>query len=204
MSSLNDGLIGHWTFESLAESGRLVKDTSGSGNDGWILGTPLVVKGKYRNGLLFRGDEDRMMIEDLGAAAPATVMFWFNTRELVNDRVVLTQASGAETQAGALCFSGISLQVWTGVEWRTVIDKGLRFDAWQHIAVAFDGGEASGYLNGGKQEKVEVGFDFSGVSASIAGRFLSTHGNPYIGRLDDFRIYDKALKSGEIFDIYSA
>ncbi len=79
-------------------------------------------------------------------------------------------------------------------------DKGV----WQHVAVVYQkDGSATGYLNGGKSGTFESAFDFKGIKAGIAARFIDEHGSPFAGALDDFRIYSHALTNDEVKALYS-
>lgn len=195
----NRGLVGHWTFDALSPDGKTLKDASGTGRHGRLTGPSALVKGKLAGALKLAGPPEQVNVGDLGVRAPATVAFWFNTRELFIDRRILSQRTGPNDAAGALRFDGGQIEVFDGKAWHLLVKRGLRFDTWQHAAVLFDSqGSATGYLNGRPQQTAMSGFDFAGVEATIGGKHLGKTGNPFIGRLDDFRIYSRALSVEDI------
>ena len=76
-----DGLVAHYSFDT--GQGVSVKDRSGQGNDGKILGGAARVKGKFGTALSFDGVDDYV---DCGAkpslniGKSGTVMFWFKPK----------------------------------------------------------------------------------------------------------------------------
>ena len=68
---------------------------------------------------------------------------------------------------------------------------------WMHVAATFDGGTFRFFING---KLVATGRGTLG-SATDAPLTLGTSGgvkNPWVGRLDDVRIYNRALTSSEV------
>jgi hypothetical protein len=194
-----EGPAAHWTFDELSPDGKSVPDVSGGKHPGRLAGPSVLVEGKLGKALKLAGPPEQVSVGELGVRAPATVAFWFNTRELFSDRIILSQVTGPEDAAGALRFDGGQIEVFDGQAWRLLVKWGLRFDTWQHVAVVFDPqGNAIGYLDGQPQETVKSGFDFAGAEAGIAAKRLGKTGNPFIGRLDDFRIYSRALSAEDI------
>ena len=193
------GPVALWTFDELAPDGKTVADGSGNGHDGRFTGAPVLVDGKLGKALKLAGPPEQVNVGDLGTRAPATVAFWCNTRELFSDRRVFSQLTGPEDAHGALRFDGGQLEVFDGHQWLLVVKWGLRFDTWLHLAVVFDAeGNATGYLNGEPKQKVKAGFAFDGAEVGIGAKQLGRAGNPFIGRLDDFRVYRRALSAEEI------
>jgi hypothetical protein len=199
------GLVGHWTFDALSAGGKTLADASGGKHAGHLTGPSVLVDGKLGKALKLAGPPEQVNLGDLKTRAPATVAFWFNTRELFSDRRILSQLSGPETAAGALRFDGGQIEVFDGKRWQLVIKWGLRFDTWHHVAIVFDSrGKATGYLDGKRSESAKSGFDFAGVQAAIGAKQLGKMGNPFIGCLDDFRVYSRALSAEQIRRLCSA
>jgi hypothetical protein len=195
----DEALVAHWTFDQLSPDGKSVPDACDGKHPGHLTAPAALADGKLGKAIQLLGPPGQVDVGDLGVRAPATIAFLFNTRELFGDRRILSQSSGPEDAAGALRFDGGQLEVFDGGQWRRLIKRGLRFDQWQHVAVVFDrDGNATGYLNGERKETAKSRFDFAGVEAAIAGKQLNKTGNPFIGRLDDFRVYNRALSADEI------
>lgn len=196
----NDLLL-HLPFDELSADGATAPDASGHGRQVKLHGQTLV-EGIAGKALHFDGFPGQVVeLGDLKRRAPATVAVWFKTRDLVNDRRLLSQAEGPVTQTGMLRLMG-QVEVG-GPEWVGLVTHGLRHNTWTHLAVVFSAdGQATGYLNGQAQEPVKAGFDFDGVAATLGGQFLGQHGAEFTGDLDDFRLYGRALSAQEVGDLY--
>lgn len=202
-AAADDRLVVHLSFDKLSAGGSVATDTSGRENHGKLNGQ-VTAAGIVGKALKFEGYPEQVVeFEDLELTAPATVAFWLKTKDLVNDRRLLSQSEGAATQAGSMRLMG-QFEVWPGEgDWQGVVTQKIRHDTWMHLAVVFDSkGGATGYLNGEAQQTVRCGFHFSGVKAAIGGPFLGQHGAAFAGLLDDFRIYARALSPKDVSQLY--
>ena len=137
--------------------------------------------------------------------APATVAVWIRPDDLQNDRRIFGQLAGPVTQGGTLRLQEGQLQVWNGSAWHVLIREGIQSGTWTHIAVVYEpSGQASGYLNGKKQQSAPSRFDFAGANAGIGGRYLNQHGHEFVGQMRDFRINRRVLSADEIASLAKA
>jgi len=196
-----EGLVLHLPFDQLTADGTSTPDAA-QGRAVKLHGQTLV-DGVVGKALHFDGYPDQVVeLGDLKLQAPATVVLWFKTRDVVNDRRLFSQAAGPVTQAGSLRLMG-QIDVVADKQGLGVITRGLRHNTWMHLAVVFDAkGQATGYLNGEAQEPVKAGFDFDGVPATLGGKFLGQYGALFTGELDDVRLYRRALPPDEIRQLY--
>jgi|GEM_PF-5749006 len=80
-------------------------------------------------------------------------------------------------------------------------------EAWYHVAATYDGFKGIIYVNG--ERRWEENFSET-VSASTEPLYIGApyyYGNssqPFVGRIDDVRVYDRALNDQEIQDLYNA
>ena len=198
------GLAGYWKFDELTQNGETTPDASGSGHHGRVHGQALV-EGVISRALKFEGYDQIVEVGDLRLKAPAAVAFRVKTSDIFTDRRLFSQLEGAENQAGALRFDGTRVEVWDGAEWRALISRKVKINKWMHISVVFEeNGKTTGYLDGERQHIVRSGFDFDGVKAGIGAKFLGTVGNEFIGLMDDFRVYGRALGEDEIIGLYES
>jgi hypothetical protein len=196
------GLIGHWTFDELSSDGKMTPDSSGGEHAGRVYGQPLVegVRGKAIRMEAF--PEQVIDLEGLRFGAPATVSFWVWTRDLFHDRRVLSQVDEGADHTGSLRFDSGRFEVWDGSEWGLLIREGLRITQWMHIAVVYDSaGKTTGYLNGSRAYSVDCEGSFEGTNVAIGAPFYGRQGNVFSGRLDEFRIYNRALSEVEIIEL---
>lgn len=75
---------------------------------------------------------------------------------------------------------------------------------WQHVSVTFSGTACTFYLNGASVGTVTgITAPTSGTNAAIIGNNTGNT-NYFDGKIDNLRIYSRALKSSEISQIYNA
>ena len=80
---------------------------------------------------------------------------------------------------------------------------------WSHIAVTYDKSNVALYLNGGTPQLISCtgttknNPSFTGATNYI-GAQSTTASTTFVGRLDDFRLYNRALSGTEVHDLYAA
>lgn len=72
-------------------------------------------------------------------------------------------------------------------------------DVWVHVAGTYDAGDMRLYIDGTEQASQTVGATVTTYATTAIG--LKEDGIYYGGRVDDARIYDRALSAGEVSDI---
>ncbi len=180
--------------------GTVAYDASGNGNDGTFVNGPEWVDGLLGGALHFRGDAETDSVEyDLGADTlwtAGTVALWVKPDSLAQD----TWSS---------CFTnyfpnsaGIQFDVdGTDPGNYRVNPGGIIFGPatleWTHLAMAWDGTDATVYYNA---EAANTGT--LNDSQRTFNRFaigVNRNSNNWLAStLDDFRVYDRALTSEEI------
>ena len=192
-------LVVHLAFDECNPEGTATPDAAAPERLVGLHGHRLV-EGVAGKALEFDGyPEQALDLGDLELSAPASVAFWVRTRDLFNDRRVLSQTSGATTTlAGSLRLMG-QFEAWDGEAWQGLVTSDLRHNAWTHLAVVFDSnGDATAYLNGEERETVRCDLDFSGPRAAVGGKLTGQYGAVFNGILDEFRIYRGALTAAEV------
>lgn len=210
-SDVTDGLVAHWTLDET--SGSTVTDSSGNGNDGTVNGSPTWEPngGKIGGGLDFEMTSGNYIDADdpaLIAPAPFAFSAWMYARSASGDWGTLIDNAGLRCHLNHWsefieCTSDNSTYVNT--PFGSLADI---LNRWVHITIVrnssdeftfYIDGEQSGTAdqNGGVSE-VNGGFlSFGGRSDSASNKILD-------GLLDDVRIYNRALSSSEVQQIYNA
>lgn len=215
----NDGfepssnLVGYWPLNSVGDG--TAEDLSGNGNDGTIQGGVSPVSGKVADAGAFDGNDDFIRISDGGdvpsgaSGEELTVSAWIRVdsdvglgrrHEVVgifNEWVLEWNRFNNKT---------IDLATWgdnTG-QGNTTLQEG----EWHHVAATWaagSGGEVTTYVNGSPDKTVGPYGNTSPQTGNdlTVGTFLNggTPIDPFDGRLDDIRIYDRVLSDQEIQDI---
>jgi regulation of enolase protein 1 (concanavalin A-like superfamily) len=200
------GLVAHYTLEDN------VKDVSGNGHDGVILGAPTYVDGPAGKGkaMLFPGTAGNGV--DLGRFNPSektgmlSVALWAKWNGLTTqwqgligkrtawDAAQMMWQIEANQTTGALTFSRNGSGPGSG-------NPVLKVGEWTHVAVTFDKTTARFYVNGTQTGSGGFSFGSDKNSTLEFGCDNSGGGNPFNGALDDVRLYDIVLTPAEVLTL---
>ena len=139
-----------------------------------------------------------------GGGGEVTVSLWLNPDSFALDDRILGQLGGPTTQAGAVgegIYGDGALWVWDGGAQRQIANAGaLSTGAWQHLALVWDTGQVTAYLDGAKQLTASSSFQFGSGDGNlgIAGKYVNLHGDGFDGKMDDIAIFDVALTPAEV------
>ncbi|MCB9816610.1 LamG domain-containing protein [Candidatus Nomurabacteria bacterium] len=227
VSSLEDGLVAHWTFDgddiNWADTSTEVKDVSGYSNDGNARGdiaqnsTTLGVLGQAMN---FNGTTDYVQIADdteLGITDAMAISAWVklddntpNTKQFIVSKRSGTTATanyrllvddGSTYDKGELYFS-----YYAASNWRHIRSNYLIPDTeWHNLTAVFDyaNSEVVFYDNGVEVASPSITqniVDYSGTDVHIGTDSSKT--DFLAGDLDDVRIYNRTLTADEVKRLY--
>lgn len=198
--TLASGLVGHWSFEE--SDGTVVKDTSGNAHHGVTVGGPTWGQGRLGKALCFDGVDDYVRVahaDSLDLADTLTVAVWLRAENVPvrDERIVSKMYSWDVKLSGEHCFP----QFTAGNTQFAAIQQPIRRDAWQHIAFSFERGAVHGYLNGVSVPMRTDTFRAGELLLSTDyDLFIGQRGNGHFlkGRLDELRLYNRALGANEI------
>lgn len=192
-----------YTFESI--DGDVVKDLSGNGNDGKIMGAEWR-NGKFRRGLDFGGEaqEDFVEIPDhasLDLVAAVTVEMWLFLRaESVSGGTGVTK--GSTYKVGPRDNRKAELRVTRANGTAAVLsDVDLPISKWVHIAGTYDAETGVGklYIDGKLDNEKDIGGEIAPNDNVV---WLGRGANPYLdGILDDVRISNIERTQKEIQEL---
>ena len=198
-------MVGEWRLNDVTAT-----DSSGNGNDGTVHGPPVQVDGMFDDALVFNGN-DYIVIDSVADATALnnalTWESWIKTTDF-SDNVL----GGWNTSANGNLFwfrvhnelGDRFLQIYDGVSHNS--QKDVSDGIWHHIAVIYDNGNTTAYIDGeidigpysrsrtfSSSDKVTIGAEWD--SGVLSGYFN--------GIIDEVRIYNKALSSAEIQQLYA-
>jgi len=192
--------VAHWEFED--GSGDTAADSAGS-NDGIVMGAKWV-PGKIGNALWFDGIDDSVECGHDSSLNPAemTLSLWVCPERKSAMRSLVSKASSGifemdyNLQLGIM--GGLMAAFSDGSEMVVVLGaKVLATDAWSHVAFTRDGSEAALYING--SDRTGAGYS---LRPGDGGYLLRIGGpSPYQGKIDEVKIYDRALGPDQIEQI---
>jgi hypothetical protein len=182
-----------------------VYDKSGNNNDGTV-GGALLVDGKQNKALSFDGEDDYVMVPYFNESrTELTISLWVLLQEVADGYLTLIKRAGEwriyqEYNTRQLAFA---YQDKNGVTHWLFWTHDLDLNVWHHIVVTFSlsQGIAHMYLNGtlinSSTDVVEIGANPEPIVVSSGYPPES-----FKGIIDEVRIFNKALSSAEISDLY--
>jgi len=203
------GLVGWWTLDE--GSGTTAADSSPNRLGGTLCSDPVWTSGKRRGALSFNGTADHVEIPKdprLYFTGPFSVAAWVNVGTLPKSEFGMYVLGDYAGDAGHSTFalrvmpSGNAQFFWQTEPLNTpqaISNSRLSPGAWVHLAGVWDGTARTIYVNGapdGSNNTAQPRPDNRGNMA--IGGAGSAKGLYFAGRIDDVRIYSRALTSGEI------
>ena len=207
-STLTDGLVGHWKFDSI--NALVTPDASGTGNTGTVGANSRLVSGKFGQALRMDlgGSQQFMATKNSFGSPQWSISAWVNP-----DVPIETAApySGAYTffSADQSATDKPQMFVVTRGDVRTSITKigSYSFEnnpGWHHIVITYDNTSLTTYVDG----TVRGSIPFANVLASNIKRYIGTNAGPakgqiFVGSIDETRLYNRVLSTAEISMLYN-
>lgn len=216
----HNGLVGWWTFDE--GTSTTAHDFSGQGNIGSLSGTggPTWVAGERGKALFFAGNDtnnNQTVTITAGATNPelailgdVTVSAWVKPSSSYVDGNQAVVRGGQGTDLDYSIFFNPAVQGpyfhwYDGSTFPTVAgtSNSVPFDRWSHVTITRSGTTVSFYVNGVFTNSATVTLPPVSAAQIAIGRTANV-GVPqdYSGAIDDVRIYNRALSSAEISDLY--
>ncbi len=195
-------LVGAYAMNEV--TGAVAADGSGSANAGTITGATRTTSGKYGSGLSFDGANDWVTIagsESLDLTTGMTLEAWVYPTAASGWRTLLLKEAPTGL-AYALYLQDGKPAVYVNLgayDEGKVATASIPLNAWSHVAATYDGSTLRLYVNGS-----------SAGSRSLPGALTvapdhplrlggnSAWGEYFQGRLDEIRVYNRALTQTEI------
>jgi hypothetical protein len=206
-----NGLVAAYNFDG--STATTLTDVSGNGRHGTLTNSPSWSAGRYRSALQFTpfddGNDDNDPRVVLGSSVnipdpPFTVSAWVNPADFGDWRAIFSKRDGvlvseARFDIGLTPGSG-QVYVYTGNA--VSFSYAPPIDTWTHLALVAEPSGTHLYVNGVLQETATVLALGTNPSANAAiggsGEAAGGDNDPFSGRIDDLRIYGRALTQAEI------
>lgn len=204
----------HLKFDE--DSGSTASDSSGRGAHASLWNSPSNEVGKFANSLRFTQSSSQYATLPQGVVSDlttATLMCWVKTSSVASWQRIFDFGTGTSNymflttqyatggNANRLRFA--ITNSGNGNEQRINSSIATPSGTWVHVAVVLNGGTGTLYLNGspvGQNTTMTLNPSNLGITTqNFIGR--SQFPDPYLdSSIDDFRIYNRAMPSGEIAD----
>jgi hypothetical protein len=197
------GLVGHWKLDET--SGITAADSSGMGRNGLVVGTANWVPAAVDNGLELNGST-RMEVNSLmNSPKNVSLAAWarLTTADSGGAEVVslgdyfVIRLNATATTSRAFFYNGTT---WVSA----TVNQSFAGGSWHHFAAVFNDDQdyCKFYVDGAEVASVSatVSIPYTGLGTKLV---VGAHGNggtawDLTGRVDDVRVYNRALCSTEI------
>ena len=201
----NAGLVGFYNFEEA--SGSTVVDASGKGNTGTISGATRITQGRFGKALSFDGVNDWVTINDsasLDLTTGMTLEAWvYPTVNMSDWSTALVKENPSHGFAYGLYANSDTSRpagsIYIGGDKNLLGGPWLLANTWVHLATTYNGSTQRLYVNGTEvASRAQSGsIEASNGALRIGGN--SFWGEFFQGRIDDVRVYNRALSANEVY-----
>ncbi|MBU6490980.1 hypothetical protein KGQ25_02400, partial [Patescibacteria group bacterium] len=212
----NLGLVGWWTFDG-ANMVSNVADSSGQGNNGNLVGytSTTTLPGPVGQALSFNGSSQYVNVptsSSLAITGDMTVVAWVYLNSYANYNGIVSKTGSGANQNEPAPFDVYTNQSTGYVSFYrgngttpgfVVSTSPVPLGKWQQIAITQQGTTVTHYLNG-----VPNGTGTLSASIADAGQpmligYRTDNATKMNGKMDDVRIYNRALSASEIIQMYN-
>ncbi|MEL6863852.1 MAG: LamG-like jellyroll fold domain-containing protein [Bacteroidota bacterium] len=210
------GLAAYYSFDGCPFPDNQIDDESGNGSNGQTIGDPACGCGVRGDAIFMDGIDDRIVFlgtvnnqfnkKDFSISLYVKPTNYISTMDLISKRVDCDEvnAFGINLQPGS---NQVGVTFSENSSKRASVATNLDFDrCWHHIVFIRRGARSLLYLNGTLREvsdavsRVDINNTvILGISNSPC---LSSTETPFQGYIDEIRIYERALESEEVQELY--
>ncbi len=217
-NSLNDGLVGYWTFNNQDIVNGLMLDKSGKGNNGNfanIATSTFYVSGKLGQAGRFDGGNDIVTMPQLPTGTgPFSISAWIKIEDLsgksFNNGVAIISHFNNDA-AGDFALSITSGYAVSFLNNRTggndptgeseTSANTITRNKWTHIVATWDGSVNKIYVDSLSKSFSSSAWGDWGTESNL-GRLANLSSYFYRGAMDDVRVYNRALSATEVHSLY--
>jgi len=212
-----NGLIGHWKLDE--SSGVTAVDSSTGGHAGALSNGPLWVAGRVGNALRFNASDNGNDTDDprvtIGTAfdvsIPFTLSAWVKPGGYSDYRAILSKRDRYSSSAMRFDWyldkgtGEVSVGRPGGVR---TFDYAAPIDTWTHLTVVLTSSSTVLYVNGAIRQSLNgtsLGNDTTAntVIGNSGEPVSGGDGDPFLGVLDDVRVYNRALSAQEVASVFT-
>jgi Concanavalin A-like lectin/glucanases superfamily/Bacterial Ig domain/Cadherin-like domain len=196
------GLVAAYGFNE--GSGTSVSDASGNGRTGTISGATWSTQGKFGNALSFDGVNDWVTVADapaLDLTTGMTLEAWvFPTATNGVRDIIIKEGSNVDIYNLYARNGGgrPESNVFVSGSNRTAEGTALSANAWTHVAGTYDGTTLRLFINGVQAASTTISGSIATSNGPLRIGGNSIWGEFFRGRIDEIRIYNRALTQAEI------
>ena len=201
-----NGLVAYYPFSGNA------MDSSGNNNDGTVHGAEPTTDrwGRSDQAYEFNGSSDYILVPNSSSLQPAdefTLSAWVNITDLSTLHWILDKRINTGTapynsyilcSASNIFKTGITTNVSANAGKTTIVTG-----TWHHLVGVYDGSQLVLYLNGVTDDSVSVSGSVNYSTEPLYIGKSPTNSAFTKGKIDDIRIYNRALNAIEVASLYN-
>ncbi|MHC4602581.1 MAG: LamG-like jellyroll fold domain-containing protein, partial [Planctomycetota bacterium] len=210
-----EGMVSHWKFDEV--SGTIAYDSAGN-NDGTVYGATWTT-GLIDGALSFDGLDDYVDVGDvtfLDGASEATFSLWVKLDSLTLNQIFIHKLGDIGNRSFQVLIDDVTSgefdgDIFDGTKRYFIrsTNAALKTGEWYHLVFVWNGGDIGNLYKNGIQltfseatTTTPVTISDSSVPLAIGIQANDLSSNPFNGKMDDVRIYNRALPPGEIWQLY--
>lgn len=215
---LEESLSGYWTLDE--NTGINAADATGNGNAGTLTNGPTWTTGRIGTGVDLDGTDDYITVADsdtldFGDGDAFTLSGWFNRDTFTTDDTILAKSNGqTAADTGYAVYiddttDKVTVVVNDGTDQYTLESVStVTATGWHHVALVWNDVGSSAtqlYMDGSPQQTATGTFaNVNALANALAFRIgaESDNGNPFDGKVDEARVYHRALSADEVRRLY--
>ena len=201
--------VAHWKLDE--GTGTVAKDSSGNNHDGTIKGSPNWTNGVMGKALAMDGVNDHVVVKHASSlnVAKFTYSIWIKIAKFpANAADLISKRSGTQNDGPSIILynNGEVYLHWEAnyTSYGVRSKAKLKVGGWHNLVGTFDGATARVYINGTLDIAKSAANAPPAVTADLtlgAGDNLKQF---FAGKLDDARVFDKALTAGQVKLLYNS
>ncbi len=218
--ALSDGLVGYWKMDESSWTNNCsttsVIDSSGNGNHGSTCpngtGATGGVAGKFANAAPYDNVDDYIRVLNNSTLSPSnlTISTWAYFNTVASNQTLFSK----ELYTDASNNSGYLLRIYSNNRINLVVENNqavtvgasatyaITAGSWYHIVGTYDGQNLKIYVNGNLAGSTAY---TGGIGSNSSNLAIGGTSGVYLfdGKLDDARIYNRALSPAEVSQLYN-
>lgn len=216
-SRLTSGLVGYWTFDGKDTSGTTALDRSGNGSSMTPFGVaPTKVVGKHGQGMEFNGldtggalagyevTSGTALTTTAGAACAWIYPYGYPATSNSTQRGNILELWQFPNNLTFLTLNTSGQMVLGEFNSSNITGNAVTRNQWSHTCGTWDGSLFRLYQDGALIASGADGTVNSSQTYWTIGRPYNGGGNSFNGKIDDVRIYNRALSASEVSQLYNA
>jgi hypothetical protein len=178
-------------------------DETTNANNGTLTNGPTWTTGYLGSGISFDGTNDYVSVPSstsLDMTNKATVSAWIYPTNFADYRTMMIRINGGGTQYYGMSLNASGALICQFTPGSLTSSSLMTLNAWNHVACTYDGATIIAYINGQSAGSSSASGNI-GTPTTLGIGYDPVNGRYFAGKMDDVRIYNRALSSTEVAQI---